>query len=258
MAAWVESASWFDLSLVVTGFFALNTLLQVAFGYLLERLQRPVWAVPLDPGQVRHEIIGNVVFVLVTSAAFVLALGSGVTRYREPSWLAGANTFMAVAIAFQVYYYGLHRMLHVRPWVRFHRWHHMSRVTTPLSAQSMSGVEITAWAVGYCLIPVLISRVIPISLEGWAAYMFINMMGNIIGHGNVELMFGVPRIEDVAWAANPSVYHALHHARWNGHYAFQSVALDRMFGTEFSDWAELHRRISEHRPLPALSARGDR
>jgi lathosterol oxidase len=122
----------------------------------------------------------------------------------------------------------------------------------------MSWFEILGWAVGYCLLPLLVSRIIPLSIEGWAAYMFINMLGNIIGHGNVELMPGVPRIADVAWTANPSVYHALHHARWNGHYGFQSVALDRLFGSEFSDWPELHRRISEHQPLPALNTRGDR
>lgn len=258
MAAWIETASWLELSGAVSGFFALNTVLFVAFGYLLERLPRHVWAVPLDPGQLRHEIIGNLVFVVITSAAFVLALGSGTARYSTPSWLAGANTFVGLGVGFLIYYYGLHRLLHRKRWVRFHRWHHVSRVTTPLSAQSMSWFEIAAWAVGYCLLPLLFSRVVPISLEGWAAYMGINMLGNIIGHANVELLAGVPNIRFLGWFANSSVYHALHHARWSGNYAFQAAALDRIFGSEFEDWPELHRRISEQHPLPALNARGDR
>jgi sterol desaturase/sphingolipid hydroxylase (fatty acid hydroxylase superfamily) len=101
----------------------------------------------------------------------------------------------------------------------------------------------------------LVSRVVPISLEGWVAYIGVNMLGNIIGHANVELMAGVPRIRDVGWFANASVYHALHHARWNGNYSFQLAAPDRIFGSEFEDWPELHRRISAHQPLTSLNAR---
>ena len=61
-------------------------------------------------------------------------------------------------------------------------------MTTPLSAQSLSGFETLGWALGYALLPALFSRVVPISAEGWAAYMFINMTGNITGHANIELI----------------------------------------------------------------------
>lgn len=257
MTQWITAASWFELGLAVTAFFALNTLLQLAFGFWLERRLSPIWALSLEPAQLRHEAIGNLVFVALTSASFTLALGSGAARYTDPSWLAGITTFMLLMFGFQCYYYFLHRLLHTRRWVHFHRWHHMSRVTTPLSAQSISWFETLGWAVGYCLLPLLISRVVPISIEGWAAYMFINVLGNVIGHANVELMPKVPNITHVAWAANPSVYHALHHARWQGHYGFQSAVMDRMFGTEFRDWPELHRRVSAREPLPALNTRGD-
>jgi Delta7-sterol 5-desaturase len=257
MAAWVLEASWPVLALAVASFFAVATSMFCAFGRVLERLSIPrVWSLPLDPGQLRHEWIGNAVFVAVTSACFVLALGSGVARFAQPSALAHALTFVGVGVGFQVYYYGLHRLLHSRPWVRFHRWHHASRVTTPLSAQSMSWFETLGWALGYCALPVLVSRWLPISLEGWTAYMFINMLGNIIGHANVELLPKLPNPRRFAWTANPSVYHALHHARWNGHYGFQSVAMDRLFGTEWSDWPALHARVGQRRPLDSLRARG--
>src|SRR5262245_45488069 len=127
MSQWIATASWLELSLAVTAFFTLNTLLQLAFGFWLERRLSPIWAVPLEPGQLRHEALGNLVFVIVTSAAFTLALGSGAARYSEPSWLAGVTTFMLLMFGFQFYYYFLHRLLHTKRWVRFHRWHHLSR-----------------------------------------------------------------------------------------------------------------------------------
>lgn len=257
MAAWVLELSFPVLVVAVGAFFAASTVACCVLGFALERLPIPrIWSLPLDPGQLRHECIGNVVFVAVTSACFALALGSGAARFAPPSALAHGLTFLSVMVGFQVYYYGLHRLLHTRAWLRFHRWHHASRVTTPLSAQSMSAFEALGWALGYCALPVLVSRWLPISLEGWTAYMFVNMLGNIIGHANVELLPKLPSPRRFAWGANPSVYHALHHARWNGHYGFQSVAMDRLFGTEWSDWPALHARVGERQPLDTLRVRG--
>jgi Delta7-sterol 5-desaturase len=254
MGEWVATASLGELSIGVTLFFALSTLAIVGLGFLLERLPTPrIWALPLDPGQLRHELIGNLVFVALTSACFVAALDSGAARFATPSWLANSLTFLALMLGFQIYYYGLHRLLHTRAWLRFHRWHHKSRVTTPLSAQSLSWFETLGWAGGYALLPLLVSRWLPISLPGWAAYMFVNMLGNITGHANVELMPHVPRVARFAWWANPSIFHALHHARWKGHYGFQSVGMDRLFGSEFPDWPALHAQISERHPLSSLS-----
>jgi lathosterol oxidase len=255
VVAWVQHANWLSLSLAVTGFFAASTFVVCALGFALERLPIPrIWNLPLDPGQLRHELIGNVVFVAVTSACFVLAFGSGVARYAEPAPLANTATFLGLMLGFQVYYYFLHRAPHSRRWVRFHRWHHVSRVTTPLSAQSMSWIETLGWAVGYCALPLLVSQWLPVSLPAWVAYMFFNMLGNITGHANVELLPKLPSPRRFAWSANPSVFHALHHARWTGHYGFQSVAMDRLCKTEWSDWPALHARIGDRRPLDSLRA----
>jgi sterol desaturase/sphingolipid hydroxylase (fatty acid hydroxylase superfamily) len=255
MTEWVATASLSALSAAVTAFFAGSTLAILALGFCLERLPTPrIWALPLEPGQLRHELLGNLVFIAVTSACFIVALGTGVTRFAAASFAANFATFGALMLGFQVYYYGFHRLLHTRRWLRFHRWHHVSRVTTPLSAQSLSAVETLGWAVGYVLLPVLVSRWLPISLPGWAAYMFVNMLGNITGHANVELMPHIPRVASFAWWANPSIFHALHHARWKGHFGFQSAGMDRLFGSEFADWPVLHAQISARRALTSMRA----
>jgi lathosterol oxidase len=258
MSDQLAATSFPQLVVYVSALFAISSLALCTFAFGLERLPIPrIWNLPLDAGQLRHELIGNAVFVALTSACFVAALSSGAVRFATPSALTNGVTFLGLMIGFQIYYYALHRSLHTRALLRFHRWHHVSRVTTPLSAQSMSWVETLGWAVGYVALPVIASRAVPISLEGWTAYMFINMLGNICGHANVELMPKLPAPRKFAWGANPSVYHALHHARWRGHYGFQSVFMDRLFRSEFADWPVLHAQLGQRQPLTSLRARGE-
>jgi hypothetical protein len=56
--------------------------------------------------------------------------------------------------------------------------------------------------------------------------------------------------------ANAFVYHALHHARWTGHYGFAAALMDRAFGTGWPDWFELHERVATGHPLTSLRQRG--
>lgn len=169
-----------------------------------------------------------------------------------------ALTFAALVPGFQVYYWLLHRAMHTRALVRIHRWHHRSQVSTPLTGLSMSAFEALGWMLGFVGLPWLFSSVAPIGFQGWAGYMAFNMVGNIVGHANVEPTARVAATRTAAWLANPFVYHALHHARWTGHYAFQAALMERLFGTEWSDWPALYERIASGRPLTSLKERGER
>jgi sterol desaturase/sphingolipid hydroxylase (fatty acid hydroxylase superfamily) len=199
--------------------------------------------------------VGNVVFVAIAIATFGAALGADTIRFGAASFGGALATFGALALGFQLYYYALHRALHHRSLVRFHRWHHVSRVTTPLSGQSMSAVEALGWMLGYLGLPMAISYVVPISAAGWIAYIAYNVFGNIVGHSNVEL---APKrfLRWTSLASNAFVYHALHHARWNGHYGFAAALMDRCFRSEWPDWYELHERVDGGQPLEHLKVRG--
>lgn len=259
MIAALNDASLLQLAAAVAGFFLVLSGFGTLVGFALERAftQRRVWALPLDPGQLRLELIGNVVFLLITSASFTAVLANGATRFVEPSTTAAVVTFFALMLGFQVYYYGLHRLMHTRAFVRFHRWHHKSRVTTPLSGQSMSWVEALGWAFGYALLPCLFSYLVPISLEGWVAYMVINVFGNVVGHANVELVPASKWLRSSALLGNTFTFHALHHARWTGHYSFQAALMDRLFGSEWGDWLALHARVARGQALESLRATAD-
>lgn len=243
----------------VAAFFLGLTAVGMAVGYTLEAAfsNRKIYNVPLAKGQTRFELRGNLNFLLVTITAFSLALASGAARFGEDTLGRQVGTFFALFFGFQAYYYPLHRALHTRSLVRFHRHHHESRVTTPLTGQSMSLVEAALWQVGYVALPIGLSWIVPISAWGWASYITFNVLGNIIGHANCEVVPPAPGLYWRSLVGTVFTYHSMHHARWRGHYAFASTWADRLFGTEWPDWMTLYARVWAGKPMTSLKERGD-
>lgn len=241
-------------------FLAALTGASIAAGFAIDRSdygrRRRIFAVPLTPGQYRWEAAANVRFVLVAALAFTVAIASGAIRFGATTAASFALTLGASWLFFEVYYYFLHRALHTSALVRFHRLHHRSRVGTPLTGLSMSLFETLAWMVGYLAPPLLVSRFLPVSLEAWTLYLIYHWGGNIIGHINVELMPPLSGRRVLSLLAHPFTYHALHHARWKGHFALYTTFLDRALGTEWADWGALQRKVLAQQPLTSLKERG--
>lgn len=253
----LASLGYFDLAAVCLAFFATMTVVGVSVGAACERAfpKRKVMAVAPAPGQVPLEMLGNVIFILVSGITFTFALRLGVIRF-EAGALRSVLTFFAMNVAFQAFYYFFHRAMHDKRLLWMHRWHHQSQVTSALSAQSVHPAEALGWMIGYIGLPALVSLVVPIGFWGWAAYITFNVFGNVVGHANVELTAKQTATRGAALFANPFVYHALHHARWVGHYSFQAALMDRLFGTEYADWPELYEQIAEGKPMQSFKDRG--
>lgn len=257
MRDFLEHASLPELLAATSGFFVVNTLIGLAFGFTLERAMptRRIWSDALAPGQLRHELIGNVVFVIVSIVSATAALGAHVIRFGEPGTWSAVLTFLALNFGFQAYFYVLHRTLHHPRRLRFHRWHHVSRVTTPLSGQSTHLVEAIGWMGGYVLLPIALSLIAPISAPGLVAYMAYNVIGNIVGHANVEVVPVAPGLRTRSLLATVFTYHALHHLRYTGHFGFASTWMDRTLGTEWPDWMTLHARVDAGEALALAETR---
>jgi sterol desaturase/sphingolipid hydroxylase (fatty acid hydroxylase superfamily) len=225
----------------VLAFFGGMTIIALGIGFLAERLlpNKKVFAVPLAKDQYRFEAIGNLAFLAVTTITFTSVLASGVVRFGEATTARTAATFFAMLAGFQVFYWTLHRVMHTRRLLVVHRWHHRSRVTTPLSG-----------------LPILFSRFAPISFDGWAAYLAFNVFGNIVGHANCEPTAKLAATRLASIFANPFVYHALHHARWTVNYAFQASIMDRLLCTEADDWEDLYARVSTGNPMTRMDEKG--
>lgn len=249
------------LIVFVDVFFTSLTLIGLAAGYALERWwKKPIWVVPFTNEQRAHqralEVRGNFTFITVCIVTLTAVLYADVARLGDASFARGAATFAALFFGFQIFYYALHRAMHTHALVRFHRHHHESRVTTPLSGQSTSLVEALGWMIGYAALPVAMSFIAPISVYGWLAYLAFNVLGNIVGHANVEVIAPSRILWWRSTTAAVFTYHALHHARWTGHYGFESTWADRLFRTEWRDWPTLHKRIWAGAPLASLKERG--
>ena len=111
------------------------------------------------------------------------------------------------------------------------------------------------WIAGLLVPPAAMSAFAPVSAYGLAIYVFANTFVNLAGHANAEANPFAQR--SATWLTHPWVYHALHHARFKNHYSFASSFMDRLFGTEWSDWPALHARVVAGQPLESLSERGD-
>ncbi len=129
-------------------------------------------------------------------------------------------------------------------------------MTSGLSAQSVSFVESLGWMLGYAGLPLLFSLVAPISFNGWVAYLAFNVVGNIFGHANVEVVPPSKTLWLRSTMATVFTFHALHHARWVGHYGFASTWADRLGKTEWRDWPALHAQVWSGQPLASLKERG--
>lgn len=234
------------------------TLFGSAVGFAVERLvpRRRIFAVPLFEGQYRFELLGNAVFLAVTAATLTVTLRAGAIRFVEGSATRDAVTFGAMLVGFQVLYWFLHRAMHLRALVPIHRWHHRSQVTTPLTGQSMSVGEAALWMLGYAAVPALVSQLVPLGFAGWAAYLAFNVFGNVFGHANVECILPLGASRAATLFGNVFTFHALHHARWTGHYGFMAAGMDRLMKTEWADWPALYARVDRGEALTSLKQRG--
>ena len=245
---------WLQLLGIVTGASLVSTGLGVALEAAFGSRTR-IWAVALLAGQRTREITSYIAFILMLTTCAALWLSAGLVEFGGTGAAQAALTFAVLWTSFEIYYYGLHRALHSHALYRFHVHHHESRVTTSWTGQSLSLVEAPGWIAGLLVPPAVMSLVTPVSATGCLIYFFANTFVNLVGHANVELNPIAHR--SLTWLNHPWIYHSLHHARFKNNYSFASTFMDRLFGTEWSDWAVLHEQVMGGQPMTRLTERGD-
>ncbi len=267
ISSFLAQTSFPALALAVTAAMLALNVVWSAIGLVAERAfsRYRVWDVALRPGQIRWEILANLRFDAVvgvfTAALLWYGPGLGLLRIAEPDGgardgsglLPAVVTFVVTWVCFEVYYWAMHRAMHTKPLYRFHRWHHDSRVTTAFTGVSTSTVEALGWAVGFALGPVLLSTFTTVHLGAWALYFLYNYSGNIVGHVNADFFPKLMNRRGQSWMVHPITYHALHHARFVNHYSFGSSFMDRLLGTEWDDWQQLHDRVRDGKPMTSLA-----
>jgi sterol desaturase/sphingolipid hydroxylase (fatty acid hydroxylase superfamily) len=258
MISRIEALELGGLLLAVLGCTGALTLLGLAMGYGAEAFWQPrgrkVFDLPLARGQRRTEALGTALFHVVFAPSLALALHTRAIRFAE-GWLAETLGFFVPWYGFMIFYYFMHRVMHHPRLFWMHRWHHESKVTTPMTGFSMHPAEAVGWTVGMLGPCVLLAQLDLLGLWGSFAWLAFVWSGNVAGHANAEL-FPLRSTRLSTLLSNPISYHSLHHARFRGHYGFVSAFMDRLAGTEFGDWKELHDRVYDGTPLRSLQERG--
>lgn len=231
--------------------------------------RRRIYRRPLAPGQLRSEAwaaVRVVLFDAVLVAAFRVVYQSRLAPFSVGATVA---TFAFLFVGFEVWFYATHRLLHTRALYRFHAQHHVAQVTNPLTSLSFSLVERMVLLGGNFGLVILALEVIPVTQAGVALYIVSNYVLNVVGHGNTEWL---PERFVSTWLGRQVLtptFHAMHHARYQGHYGLYTTVLDRWFGTAFDDYPQVHararagqglervgERLRPQAPAPALAPTG--
>lgn len=253
----------FLLVLVISGSIKLLT---VTTGWLVWRTRLAerirVYRRELAKGQLRSEALAAVGVVL-TDAVLIATFRYFAEPLMGPFRLSTALwSYAWMFVGFEVWFYVTHRLLHLPRFYRFHAQHHVAQVTEPLTALSFSVVERLVLMSGGLGIHFLALQLKPGTQAGILAYMLTNYALNAFGHGNSEWL---PKRFVTSWVGRvffTPTFHALHHARYQGHYGLYTVVLDRWLGTAFDDYPLVHARardgagltrIGERLPVPSSS-----
>jgi lathosterol oxidase len=178
----------------------------------------------------RSHAISTLTLGAVTTfvTAVLTYTGVIVVHLAWPTPLRAAIEVVAYVLAFEAYFYPLHRLLHVRAvFRRIHIVHHRSVFPNPLSGLALHPVE----AMGIIGFLPIAMWAFPIHLVSLVIVILYLSGSILLAHARVGLFPAWwARVPVLNWYVAPDV-HVLHHARGNCNYGATLSILDRVFGT---------------------------
>lgn len=194
----------------------------------------------------RHEVMWSALNLFVTGLTLTLiftwlAAQGWMATYSGPvRWYVVAGEFALFFFAFDLYFYLLHRLIHIEPlytWV--HRTHHRSVAPHPLSSSSMSplegiitGLSLPAFFIVFTVHDASMAFILP----------FATLMGLYVHCGYEIVPRWWYRSPLTKWLITP-MFHDQHHQYVGCNYGGFTTIWDRVFGTVrprfFSDFDRL-------------------
>ncbi|MEO0682950.1 MAG: sterol desaturase family protein [Pseudomonadota bacterium] len=219
--------------------YAVNVAAYFGFGALLLRwnARHPDRRIQPDRDglkRARAEQMESLRSIAVTALCLALALtlqDRGLTLWSPWTGFWGfVAGFAALVVLYDAWFYWSHRLLHTRPFYRFHHWHHRSIAPTVWSSDSQTVVE-TAMIQLFQVAAVVLLPVGPLALIAHRVYDHVNGQ---LGHAGHEY-FADPTTRH----PSPMVcttFHDQHHELFTWNYANYFSFWDRVMGTLHPDY----------------------
>ncbi|WP_417671545.1 sterol desaturase family protein [Roseibium sp.] len=180
-----------------------------------------------------HRMVDDVKSSLGQLAVTSLCLAVGLyAQYRgwtvtpfELSWWSAPVFFVVSLILHDTWFYWGHRILHTKPFYRFHKPHHMNITPTVWSNDAGSTVD-TLFAHSYYA---LVLFVVPMPAVVFLAHRIFDQVSAMVGHAGFE-HFAAPSARN-PWPLLCTLYHDQHHQHFVYNYANYFSFWDRLCGT---------------------------
>jgi Delta7-sterol 5-desaturase len=206
-----------------------------------------------DGARRRAEEIGHSVRALSLSALLLASGCFAQARGWTPvpfatGWLSFGLGFVAVFVLYDAWFYFTHRLLHLKPFYRFHALHHRSVAPTAWSNDSSTLVD-TLVAHGFYG---LVWLVLPVPAAAIFALRLFDQISGMIGHSGFEHS-AAPTMR---WPSPfiTTTFHDLHHSQFRWNYGNFLSLWDRLLGTAHPGYDAMIARI-ERGEAPAQAAR---
>lgn len=214
---------------------------------------RKIYAISWDDKQVRREF-RNSLHTPVHAAVLFVFLWLGF--FRNTTWLSSFLSLALTTVWAEIWHYVSHRMFHIRQLHWIHREHHRSHVSTPFTALSFSFPEKLIFDIGLIAPLAILDRFFSLNFFGVAMWYLGYLVINSFSHANFEFKSPV-FVSAAGRILTSTTYHSLHHARYTGNYGLGTRFLDRLFGTEWDDYAGVFLQVTKGTPVRKLRDRAD-
>lgn len=181
-----------------------------------------------------QEMRQSLASILVTSLSLSAGLfaqhaGFAPTPWRLTWWNA-VPLFLLAMVLFDAWFYFAHRLLHTKPFYRFHRLHHLSSTPTVWSNDSI-GIVDTALSQGFYAVIVFLVPFPPLVLVANRLFDHVN---GTFGHAGFEY-FASPTSRS-PFPLLCTTFHDQHHAEFRYNFANYFSFWDRLMGTVSPDY----------------------